>query len=237
MDKTTLLKIKKLMALAEGSSYPEESASALGKAQALMLKHKVDQAMLEDVTEEEGIEDFRDSPLNEEDKGKKKQSKWKARLASVLCEHNGCSNFSKGVNIILVGKPSDVATIRYMYGYCVRQINRLTKQNCKGQGRTYSNNFRYGCIEAIDEAMKAEQEALRDSLRANHSEKGLIVIDSLVKNHQQSSEFAQKEFKLVSSRTSYTSNDRARQAGEQAGSSIYRGKAGGGIGDAPKKLG
>jgi len=240
MDKATLLKIKKLMALAEGSSFPEESASALAKAQILMLKHKVDQAMLEDVSEEdvEDIQDFRDSPLNEEDRGKRKKSMWKVRLASVLCDHNGCYMFSSGVNIVLVGKPSDVSTIRYMYGYCIREIDRITKANCKGQGRTYSNNFRYGCVAAVNEAMKAEQEAMKAELQANCNEKGLMVINSLVKDQREAGKFAKKAFRLRSGAGSgYRSDNNARDAGRVAGNGIYRGKANGSLETPQSKIG
>lgn len=242
MDKDTILKIKKLFALAEGSNFPAESANALGKAQALMLKHKVDQAMLEVIgeVEEEEIVTFKDSPLNEEDSGKSQKANWKVRLASVLCQFNGCYLFSSGINIILVGKPSDVDTIRYLYSYCVRQIDHLTSKHCRGQGRTYGNNFRYGCVDAVKKAMQDEQEAVRQQF-GGVSERGLIVVDNTLlkikEDIKKAERHAKGQFNLRSSSSSHRGNENARSAGREAGKGIYNGKGGTRLTAGQKRLG
>lgn len=244
MNKETLLKIKKLMALANGSSFQEEAASALGKAQALMLKHKVTQAMLEDTVEEDGesIESFYESPLNEEDRGKRKLSMWKYRLTSVLCQFNGCYVFQSGCHLILVGKPSDVDAVRYLYGYCRREVDRLTALNCKGHGRTYANNFRIGCVEAIREAMNFEQAEIRKQFDHDKDEKSLVVIDKTLakiqRDRQDSRAFATNKFRLRSgSGSSYRGDSAARNAGKSAGSSIYKGGAGSRLSAPQRKIG
>lgn len=221
------------MALANGSSFQEEAATALGKAQALMLKYKVTQSMIEDVSEEdqEDIEAFRASPLNEEDRGKRKLAMWKYRLTSVLCQYNGCYTFQSGSNLVLVGKPSDVDAIRYLYSYCRREIDRLTKTHCKGQGRTYANNFRIGCVEAIREAIKTEQEEVRKQFDHDKDEKSLVAIDKTLakinENRRESKTFATRKFRLRSgSGSGYRGNSAARNAGKSVGSSIYKGNSG-----------
>ena len=245
MDQNLILKIKKLMALANDKASKEESAAALGKAQALMLKHKISVAMLEEVQDEDKEETqvFRDSPLNEEDAGKTKKSFWKVALTQALCDFNGCFTYSGGSNIYLAGKPSDVDTIRYLYGYCVREIDRLTKLNCKGQGRTYSNNFRYGCVEAIKKAMKAEQEAMLEEFRmAQCSERSLIVVDNTLlqirKDQNEADRLAHATLRLrAGSGTRFSGDAAARAAGQAAGGSIYQGRGTGRLGSPQKKIG
>lgn len=244
MDKNLVLKIKKLMALADGQASKEESASALGKAQALMLKHKINVAMLEEVTDEdkEEAQIFDDSPLNEEDAGKRKKAFWKVALTQTLCDFNGCFTYGGSGNIYLAGKPSDVDTIRYMYGYCVRAIDRLTKKDCRGQGRTYSNNFRYGCVEAIKKAMQAEQDALRAEFEAaNCSERSLVIVNNTLiqikRDQKDADRLATVKLKLrKKSGTRYYGNDKARAAGEAAGGSIYKGKGTGRLGTPQKRI-
>ena len=77
-----ILKIQKLLELADTSknSNLEEAASAAAKAQALMEKHRIKKAMLNEI----GHVAWR--PL--EDKGN--PSDWKLYLVSFLAKNNGC---------------------------------------------------------------------------------------------------------------------------------------------------
>jgi hypothetical protein len=243
MDQNLLLKIKKLMALADDKASKEESAIAFGKAQALMLKHKIDVAMLNSVEEEdkEEAEIFKNSPLNEEDLGKKSLATWKKMLARVLCEFNGCFTYTHGTHIILVGKPSDVATVRYLYSYCTRQIDKLTRKHCRGQGRTYSNNFRLGCVSAIKQSMKDERDAMLAELQATCDERSLLVVDNtllqLQKDRQEADSLARSKTRLRRSSSSFRGNDAAKAAGKAAGSSIYNGRGTSKLSTPQKKLG
>jgi len=231
-------KIKKLLSLSEGSSFPEEAATALAKAQELMTRFKVDQATLNNVDEtDEPIRDFYESPVNQEDAGKRKLATWKWSLVSTLNRYNGVYAFCSGAKIILVGKTTDVNTVRYLYDYCRREIDRLTTANCKGQGRTYANNFRLGCVDAVKEALKIEQEKLRSEFEKANNERGLVVLDKVLVTAKHAKMFATKKFRLKNgSGSSWAGSASARSAGRAAGSSIYKGGAAGALPGAQRKL-
>jgi hypothetical protein len=227
MDNAVAIKIKKLLALAEDGASPEEAASAFAKAQDLMTRYKITQATIQDITldNEEPIQDFYDSPLNEEDAGKRKTAAWKWSLADSLAKHNGCSLFASRAKIIIVGKPSDVNCVRYLYEFCYRKIDQLTKQYCKGYGRTYANNFRLGCVDAIEAALEAERDKLKQELLAANNERALVVLDKVLVTRQQAKDFATDKYKLRKrSGHTYRGSDAARQSGYAAGQGIYTGE-------------
>lgn len=218
MDNNTISLVKKLLSVAERSTFPEESAVAFAKAQALITKHKIDKAILDNFKEEEAlIKDI----LNKEDYGKSKRTTWKGSLAGVLSKYNGCYVVWMGPALSIFGKEDDVRTVQYLYEYCSKEIDRLTKLNCSGYGRTYCNNFRFGCITAIGDAIKAE----RDKIMAEYADnvRALVVVDQDASNA--------KRFALTKLgggvrklKANMRGDNEARLMGMLAGSNIYKGK-------------
>ena len=210
-------KISKLMKKAKDSaSTPEESALFLAKAQGLMLEHKISLSELEDHDEplKQGIR------LNTEDASKKKVAYWKKYLAAILCKHNGCFIFQSGNKLSLAGKESNLRAVEYLYKYCLEEIDRITKLNTKGLGRTYANNFRYGCVDAIRDAMKEEIKAKREHYAKN--EKALVVLDNVLVEAQQAETFVKTKVNLrTSNAKSGRAHNGARQHGRDAGANIY----------------
>jgi hypothetical protein len=240
MESKLLDKLNKLFALAERSTYPEEAASALAKAQTLMTQHKITKAMLDEHDEEEeAIQTYMNSPLNEEDRGKLKKANWKSTLAFYLTQFNGCHVFTNGPKIIITGRPSNVDTVRYLYKYCIKEIDRLTKRHCRGKGRTYANNFRYGCIKAIHEAMKFEQEELEQ--QAQRDKKELVVVSKVLQkmreDHLASKHAAHNAFNLGRQSASFRGSTAGRNAGYSAGQSIYNGRRAGALPSPQQKIG
>ena len=221
MTKVTLIeKINKLLAKAKCESIsPEESAAFFGKAHALMLEHKIEQAEL-DLTEDENPE-TEEEQLNSEDKGKRKLATWKAQLGLVISKANGCFIYQNGSRIVLTGKKSDTDTVRYLYQYCIREIDRLTKVHASGNGRTYSNNFRLGCVDAIRQAIKAEVEAKKQKYAAN--ERALVVLNQAPISAKEAERHVKGSTRLSRTRKSSRYDEGARSAGREAGSNIYGG--------------
>lgn len=228
-------KVKKLLRLAEHNPNKAESESAAAKAQSIMDEHNLSIATVNALTgrEQEPIYRFESSPLNEGNNGTK--STWKQRLGSALARLNGCEMYLKGPNFILVGKPSNVETVRYLYAYCEKQIDALVKANCKGQGRIYANNYRIGCIDGIKSAIEAERKANFDRLRKEAvtiqrcapESKELMVLNNAIANIERNDYEAVKTylkangFRYQSYYSSASYDPGARSAGASAGRSLY----------------
>lgn len=229
MNEALLRKVKSLLRLGE-SPNANEAAVALGKAQALMDEHSISQAMLEDQPEQEDagpIQDWED-PLG------KKSGRWQGYLAVSLCRSNGCMVYRSSGNILkIVGRSGNAQTVRYLFSYCTKEINRLTRLHGAGNGRTWCNNFRIGCVESIRESIKTEQQRLRDSMRQRASQensngRALMVVNQAImkvdNEYQQVAAFAAAKLRLGKGGTSYSRHDPgARSAGRTAGAGIYKG--------------
>lgn len=167
----TLSKIAKLLRLAQ-SDNPHESALAAAKAQELMDRHQISKAMLEvDTTEpvdEESIVHFKgddDALYTEEGR----RQTWRGMLAATICSYNACACYYSGNALILIGRPTDVATVRYLYAYCAREIVRFVEEQGPGHGRTWYNNYRRGCVTGIATVLGTQQRELRNAMRTEVS--------------------------------------------------------------------
>lgn len=227
---SVIQKIQKLLKLAEKTTFPAEAANATAKAQALMDKHKITLGSIDSV-EKESPQIFKDSALNEED-STRRLARWKWSLASSLNRHNGVWAYSSGGQIICVGTPSNVSAVRYLYAYCINQIESLTRASCKGQGAIYANNFRLGCVDAIAEALRKEREqTLRRAREEAADSRELIVVNNAIaamqKEQREAENYARGQMKFTSSGSrGGRSDSNARSAGKQAGAAIYGGQRG-----------
>lgn len=222
-------KIKKLLKLAEKTNFPDEAATALGKAQALMEEHKITSAMLNQENSEKP-EDFSGQPLNVEDAERKCGiAPWKSTLANSLAIANGCFCFVSGnVKICLVGTSSNVNAVKYLYSYCINQISNLAKTNCKAKGKRYTNEFKFGCVDAIIVAIKKDRDAKREEMRVkaeNAGSKELALYNNALAKIRQERLDAEK---LARSKYGFRSRSRSdggcgagREAGREAGANIY----------------
>jgi len=228
MNEALLRKVKSLLRLGQ-SPNANEAAVALGKAQALMDEHSISQAMLENQPEQEDA-----GPIqNWEDPLGKKSGRWQGYLAVSLCRSNGCMVYRIGNVLKIVGRSGNTQTVRYLFLYCTKEINRLTRLHGAGNGRTWCNNFRLGCVEAIRKSIKTEQERLRDSMRKRASQensngRALMVVNQAIMKvdteYKQVAAFAAANLRLGRSGSSYSRFDSgARSAGRTAGAGIYRG--------------
>lgn len=224
--KEILEKIRKLLAVAERSTFPEEAATALAKAQALMIENNIREAEL---SVQEEIE-VSESPIH--NLGKQRTS-WKIHLANCLSKENGCAAFldstQGGILIRITGRASNVNTVLYLFDYCIRSIDSLTKRHCKGKGRNYATNFRLGCVDAIESAIRAEKEELRKKEAKDQGDQNLpLVIHQGLVNLDRDAEAARK-FQIESLGLKSVkigkliSNPGARDHGRREGAGIYRG--------------
>ncbi|KKN46322.1 hypothetical protein LCGC14_0674390 [marine sediment metagenome] len=215
-----LSKIRKLLKLAEGTDNKEESASAAAMAAQIMERHNIMEADLP-------TGDERVKPVMEEVGGLNKQMVgWKGRLGCILADAFGCAARWRSVErygiryirISMAGRPDDVKVCGLAWDFCEKEIDRLSAKACKGCGRTFGNNYRLGCVDAIKQSIREEKAALHEELRDQVSSSALVVVENRIVE-------AKKAFNIkYSSRSGGHRHDRgAREQGRHDGQNIWTG--------------
>jgi hypothetical protein len=236
MDAQIAERVRKLLRLAESNPEPREAALALAQAQALMTRHGIAAEMLreEQGAPEEPMQLWAE-PLADRARAR---ARWLWALAITLARANGCALYVENRHghaqgIRLVGRASDAATVRYLLTYCERAIEALARRN-RGNGRTWLNSYRLGCVDAIAAAIRREQSATVDSMRQEAaSTNALVVVERAIAVVQRRAADANAAMRsavpgLVPRSASAARGDAgARLAGRQDGASIYPGSMGG----------
>lgn len=214
-------RIRKLLALSK-SSNPNEAANAAAAAQKLMDRHRIEQAALEEPeTEDEPIRDFED-PL---DSGRRMPT-WRKRLAVNIADANNCRIYLRhggGTDVAIVGRAADAQTVRYLYAYCVREIDRLTRSHGSGNGRTWCNNFRIGCVDAIRIKLEAQREQVKREMLESSSdtERTKYAIQKVSDKGTEVERWVERNMNLRKApRPQMRGDHGARRAGQRAGASI-----------------
>ena len=246
--------IQKLLRLSQ-SNNPHESAVAMGKAQELMDRWKISSACLNEENNfsapDETIEDFGKKGIYLEQS--ENRSRWRMVLAVVLAEANQCKIYNMArrnqngrvtANIAIIGRKSDAEIVSYLFSYVVKEIDRLTLSQGKGLGKSWSNNFRLGCVDAISIKLKEQREALAKTMRAEvvNNSMALVRIDNaLAKLDHRGREVEQyvKKMRLKNSPSFVGRDDaHARAQGQRVGASInLNNRSTGSIGSGQKKIG
>jgi len=150
-NEEVLDKVKRLLRLAE-SSNEHEAAAAAAAASALMTKHKIHKAMLDDSEEEEMVTWALDK--------NKRMSTWKTRLGAALSEAHGVYLIKTlKVGLFITGSESDITMVQCLYSYCKQAIDNLTLVTGKGMGRKWCTDYRHGCVDAIESKLEEAKEA------------------------------------------------------------------------------
>jgi hypothetical protein len=192
-------KVADLLNLAEGTgTNPNEAAVAAAQAEAIMQRYQLERAVVDEerggeLAPDEGIDAFEDDAALF---ASGRIPSWKLLLASGLADVNACSlllskrapKIHKGernavtlVNII--GRPSDVAVLRYVYAFAEREIDRLAREAVQGgrvAGRTGGNNYRVGAVRAVLDTVRDQKAKTRADFVREHGDRGraaLVKID------------------------------------------------------------
>ena len=167
MDEKLLDKVKKLLRLAERTTNEGEAAAAAAAAQKLIERHRLDVAAI-DISEGEGE---REAPLEAPERavlegaeGRRNKCAWRGALASGVARANACRVYWTGPRLQIVGAPSDVATVRYLYAYLVREIDRLA--GTKSGGKAWLHGWRMGAVSTVSQRLAAARDEARREARA-----------------------------------------------------------------------
>lgn len=225
-------KVRKLLRLAGNNTAPEEAASAAAMAQELLDRHNLDTAMLEFTDAEptpsldEPIQNFADAPLDNGG-GSSQLERWKGYLAMTIAAANACKVWRSGPRLMLIGRPSDAETVRYLFGWLSREVEQLATRFGQGQGRTWRNNFRLGVVETIASKLEDQHKVFEQTVRAEarDNSQALVRVNqglAKVEARKASVEVWQKTHVKLrkGSPTKIRFNSGAREAGRKAGESI-----------------
>lgn len=245
----------KLLSLAT-SSNANEAALAASMAQQILDKYEISQEMLEGSDQEEP-EDFRDfgdddDPLEEAGR----VPIWKMRLAQALCNANACfmyraqkfvdfgmSRHKTKTCFQVVGRPSDVQKIRYLYSYLKKEVERLTKEQGPGHGRNWCNNFKVGVVDTIQRKLREAWHEAASTMRQENENNphALVKIDKALEKIKKRSMdvevFANNKHKFHKVKTNGGQlNYGAREMGRKAGEQIRIGNARGSLGAGTRQI-
>lgn len=83
----------------------------------------------------------------------------------------------KQCNYLVVGRPGDIEIVEYMFVSISRQIEMLCKramEEGKGSGKTYANNFKYGCSETVITRLREVYENVRKEYEGSAA---MVLVD------------------------------------------------------------
>lgn len=217
-------KIRKLLALSK-SSNANEAAAAAAAAQRLMAEHQIAEAELE---VGDGPRESACKSADPIDAFGEQAPTWKGVLCQGLADLLGCEVWLEWVKkpggglgrlMQVVGRPSDVASLRYLYAWLVSEIERLTQKHAKGKGRTYANSYRLGAVHGCLDAM---QTANRE-VRAKASGEALVRVDERAAESEAVIAALGLNLRTTSRRS--RSNAEAYERGQRAGRGLHTGAA------------
>jgi hypothetical protein len=223
-------KVRKLLRLAE-SPNANEAALAAAKAQELIDSHNLSAALLalddaSNAEPDEPIEDFKKKGAPLYTAGVR--DTWRWRLASTVMRANACAGYVSNGAVQIVGRPADVDTVRYLFGYLEHETERLAKRDGRGCGRTWLNNYRLGVVDTIADKFAESRRRFEHEQRAQARGEGtqaLVRIDTALarvdKRRDDVKAWIKSNLRLIASSKSSTNYNReARDAGRKAGQSI-----------------
>lgn len=220
-----LERARKLLRLAK-SDNANEAALAAARAQEILDRYKLsaDALTLDGQPEpEEPIRGFQ-APLDGEPD--RRLPTWMGRLAAVVARANQCFVYYDDGQLKIVGGGSDADAVRYLYAFLKAETERLAARDAKGNGRTWANNYRLGCIQTIQERLREQRKATIAEVKQETS--AIVRIDQALARLESRTKaveaYATKAFGLVSRGVARAGYDNgAREAGRRAAREIQLG--------------
>lgn len=240
-------KVKKLQRLAGCvAATPNEAALAAARAQEIIDRYKLSVDDLNGDTEFDNEEvENHDEPLDEFVHNWL-ISPWAVRLANIVCGFNECriiqyvKSQSNGKTypirtFKIIGHPSDVALVRYLYGYLKQEVIRLDQHHCKGLDGKWRRAFCIGVTDTIyDKMYQQKQETESEVKKENVNNPAALIritnaLARLDKRKNAVDKFIGDNIKTKKARTGQCKTDEelalARIHGQAAGQEIKMTKA------------
>lgn len=146
-----------------------EAALAAEHVQRLLAEHNLSMSSIEASGALSGDDGKR---VREQGVGSRQIYKWQRTLMAAVAELNYCKAFERlqrcsGKTVFdgydLIGRVSNVATVKVMFEYLLQSIERLARddiQDPKQFFTRYAHSFKEGCSDRLIERLKAKQEQI-----------------------------------------------------------------------------
>lgn len=215
------------------SSNQHEAALAAARAQEIIDKYNLS---VDDISEggepkanKESIVDFGwTDPLHEVCQV---DTQWTIRLADIIAKQNACRCFwhtkpTSSSCIKIVGRPSDVQAVRYLFEWLNREVRRLRRIECKGRSRKYQIDFSLGVVDTIYRKMHQQRKETIETVKKEAANPFALVRveQSIAKMEAKSHEVAawveqnvniNKDWKGFRKQADLSARTHGQQAGEQ----------------------
>ena len=232
-------KVAALLKLAERGGTKEEALSAATFAQKLMDKYEIEHNAFDSIEEkEEDIQDFQSKAEGELYNMGGRYSYWRVILARDIAIANGCFTYTSFRNkkrtIEIVGRPSSVGTVRYIYGWLCNEVEEIGKLEGMGMGRIWNREFKEGMSSELGKMLKEERKKTIEEIKTGHSnnplalqriEQSVVKLENrYVESYQHATKF--HKFTYDGINRNVGNNQSAREAGQQAARSVNLSNAG-----------
>lgn len=176
-------KIRKLLALKDGTSNPNEAANAAARIQDLLLKYNLD---LEDIGDKITKKVIISQYVSGEALEGNNEGKWRKLLIFAIAKYYLCTPLAytkKGSieGVYLIGEEINTQLTMYAHEQLVSKIKELGKNSFREYEGTEKRNaflraYYVGCVEGIKLKLKAQSE----SIKVQDPKMGAMVLS---KNH------------------------------------------------------
>lgn len=209
MDNTKLLdRVRKLYAMSQDVSSPNEAAIAAKRARSLMDKHGIKASDLE-------TSEF--AELFASDRTFKAMPSWYGVLAVGVAVANDVQAIRTRGKVQFQGFEADVIGAQLMFGYLIEAMERHLKQASHLSGRADKGAFRQGFAGDMSQRLHAlkeqrKQESRREAQAAGNSTGSALIVvkDKLVSQKYGSPRYARRST-THSSRSGYSAGVNASQ--------------------------
>ena len=171
-----LAKVHKLLRLSK-SDNEAEAMLAAQRAEEIMVKYEIEQAMLDrPEIEDEEIMDFgpKGDPLHEA--GGRKREQWQSAIADPICKAHACQLYWTGDDLNIIGRPSDVGTVRYLYAWAMTEAIKLSIRKGAGCSVVWKRNYMVGFGEGLPAAFKKARESAEAEMRGEATNENALVL-------------------------------------------------------------
>ena len=214
-----------------------EAALAAAKAQEIIDRYNL---CIDDIQQgnqpkdvDEAIKDFGwEDPLHEVCQV---DTRWTLRLASTVANLNSCriyyhTKMSGSAVLKVVGRASDVQTVRYIFSWLEKEVRRITRQECKGNSRRYQIDFRTGVVDTISQKLNEQRTSTFSTVQKEAvNSMALVRIQSSIAKIEARGiavdEWMKQNLKLRESSFRHQADISARRHGQIAGEQIRFTKA------------
>lgn len=222
----------KLLRLAARGGTVGEAAAAAAKAEEILTRFELTADLVAGLERgpDEAAASFGDAPEGWLDDAAR-LVRWRYELSVRVSRLHGCFVFQgrrgRGTSLEIVGRPSEVEAVRYLFAWLAGEVEQLTARHGRGMGTVWRNNFARGAVDEIGRRLREQRDATAAEVRAEQASNPhalMIVARSLERITEHAVEAREVGYRVHKLRQTSSRGSRfdgnAREAGRAAGRSV-----------------